>query len=234
MAPAANGLKDEFGVLEPLQSSGSVRGQVGELYNQLLSHEPPYTLIGHSWGAWLAWIFAAEHPEIVSHIILVGSGPFDEKYASGMMDARLNNLDAGDRQEAQELLTIMKARELTQAEFASFGRLMSKSDAYCQAPPLFEEDPLPPEPHVYESVWPEAAELRRSGKLLDLADKIKCKITFIHGTHDPHPYRGIKDVLKERGVDFGFILLDRCGHTPWKEQYAAEDFFAILKKLIKN
>ena len=234
MAPVANGLKDEFGVLEPLQSSCSVQGQVDELCNQLKDYEPPFTLIGHSWGAWLAWIFAAEHPKMVSHIVLVGSGPFDEKYTKGMMETRLNNLEAAERAEAKDLLAVMGSRELTKEEFSRFGTLMSKSDAYCEASSLHNEAPLPLTPDVYESVWPEAAALRKSGELLDMADKIKCKITFIHGTHDPHPYEGVRDELNKRGVDFEFILMDRCGHTPWKEKYAAEEFFATLKELIKG
>ena len=65
-----------------------------------------------------------------------------------------------------------------------------------------------------------------------MADDIKCKITFVHGASDPHPYQGIQDVLNERGVDFEFILLDKCGHSPWKEKYRARDFYNILSELI--
>lgn len=36
-------------------------------------------LIGHSWGAWLSFIFAATYPELIEKLILVGSGRFEEK-----------------------------------------------------------------------------------------------------------------------------------------------------------
>ena len=233
MAPVANGLKDELEVLEPLQSADSVMGQAEELYEQLKNYEPPFVLIGHSWGAWLAWIFAAYHPGMVKHLILVGSGPFDDNYAAGMMETRLNNLDAADREAAQILLGIMKNRKLNEEEFASFGSLMSKSDSYCEIESPYGESPLPAQPHIFESVWPEAATLRKSGELLQMADKIECKITVIHGKQDPHPYKGIRDVFAERGVGFEFILLERCGHTPWKEKYCYSVFFHKLKETLK-
>lgn len=232
MAAVANGLKSDFGVIEPLQSADSIDGQVEELHTQLKEFSPPFVLIGHSWGAWLAWMYAAKYPKMAEHIILVGSGPFEEKHTKDMMKIRLNNLDIDDMEEAKELIDIMKNRELTKDEFALFGKLMSKSDSYCLIENAYEEAPLPPEPHIFESVWPEAAELRRSGKLLGLVDKIKCKVTFIHGANDPHPYEGVQDVLNERGVDFEFILLDKCGHTPWKEKYKHVDFFKMIKILI--
>ena len=39
----------------------------------------------------------------------------------------------------------------------------------------------------------------------------------IHGDYDPHPASGVKEPLSRILRDFRFILLDHCGHTPWKE-----------------
>ena len=234
MAPVANGLKENFGIIEPLQSSDSISGQLDELYNQLKDFAPPFVLIGHSWGAWLVWMFAAKYPKMVRHIILVGSGPFDEKYTKDMMKTRLQNLCEEERMKINVLMRKLNTEKLTEKEFSAFGSLMSKTDTYCEADSLYKEDPLPAQPHIYESVWPEAAELRKSGKLLEMANKIKCKITFIHGKNDPHPFEGVQDVLNDYGVDFEFILMDKCGHTPWKEKYRAEVFFNLLKKLIEE
>ena len=232
MTPVAYSLENDFGVIEPLQSADSVQGQVDELNEQLAAFNAPKILIGHSWGAWLAWIYAAKYPDRVDHIILIGSGPFREEYTKGMMDKRLGNLDDEQRIRAKELLNIMENRELSQAEFAQLGKLMTQSDAYCEAEPLYPKAPLAPQPEIYESVWPQAAALRRSGELLAMAHKLKCKITFIHGKYDPHPYQGIRDVLNDEGVDFEFILLDKCGHSPWKEKYCAESFLKLLHALI--
>ncbi len=54
MAPVAQELAHERGVLEPLQTAETVDGQVEELRAVLETHANlPVTLIGWSWGAWL-------------------------------------------------------------------------------------------------------------------------------------------------------------------------------------
>ncbi len=81
MAPVARELASVCGTLEPLQTSASIDEQVQELQTILKTHgELPVTLVGHSWGAWLCFIFAALHPGYVRKLILIGSGPFEEKY----------------------------------------------------------------------------------------------------------------------------------------------------------
>ena len=77
MAAGAHELSSDRGVLEPLQTERSLHGQVEELTSQLQeSSDPPITLIGFSWGAWLSLILAAQYPHLVSRLILIGSGPF--------------------------------------------------------------------------------------------------------------------------------------------------------------
>jgi pimeloyl-ACP methyl ester carboxylesterase len=77
-------------------------------------------------------------------------------------------------------------------------------------------------------VWKEAKELRYSGKLLELGKKIQCPVVAIHGDYDPHPIEGIKDPLTRVLKDFRFILLKNCGHLPWLEKKARDNFFDIL------
>ena len=78
MAPLARELALRHGVLEPLQTASTIAGQVEEL-KELLEESAnlPVTLVGHSWGAWLGYIFAARHPGLVKKLILVSSGGFE-------------------------------------------------------------------------------------------------------------------------------------------------------------
>ena len=60
MAPVARELASGWGVLEPLQTSASLEGQIEELKTVLEKNgDLPITLVGFSWGAWLGFIFAA-------------------------------------------------------------------------------------------------------------------------------------------------------------------------------
>ena len=55
----------EKGIVEALQSQYSIAGLIEELYLQIICNcqEKP-TLIGHSWGAGLSFLFAGKYPKI--------------------------------------------------------------------------------------------------------------------------------------------------------------------------
>ncbi len=80
----SEGLADDFRVLEPWQRASSnmslsVAVHISDLH-QLISArcgEQPPALAGESWGAMLALAYAAEHPEKVGPLVLIGCGTFD-------------------------------------------------------------------------------------------------------------------------------------------------------------
>ena len=81
MAPVAKELSKNFGIIEPMQTEDSIVGQVEELYSILYEQaQMPITLIGHSWGGFLSLIFTSMYPELVSKLILISCGPFEDKY----------------------------------------------------------------------------------------------------------------------------------------------------------
>ena len=231
MAPVARELSSIRGVLEPLQTATTVDGQVKELKDVLEENAAfPVTLIGFSWGAWLSYIFAARYPSLVRKLILVGSGPYEEKYATGIMPTRLSRLGEKERAETLALMEILDdpATGDKDTAMARFGELTSKADSF---------DPLPHESEVLEcqqdinqNVWQQARELRISGELLELGKNITCPVVAIHGDYDPHPAEGIKDPLSRVLHDFRFLLLENCGHQPWMERGARDKFYGILKK----
>ncbi len=231
MAPVAKELSADYGVLEPLQTASSVEAQVRELKAVLLEHANlPVILIGFSWGAWLSLIFAALNPEFVRKLILIGCGSLEEKYATDIDAVRISHLNADKRAEVLKLLEILNnpAAENQQHAFARFGALYSKADAY---DPMNDEIVIENiQSDIFMSVWPEAAKLRRSGKLLEYALHIQCPVTAIHGDYDPHSAEGVREPLAAVMSDFRWILLERCGHKPWIERQAREEFYRVLRK----
>jgi len=248
MAPVAQELSGMCGILEPLQTEASLDGQVHELAEILKKKaDLPVTLIGWSWGAWLSFITTAEHPLLIKKLILVGSGPFEEQYALPIMKTRLGRLTKEEQKEAQSLMDALEdasnspavknkdTKDSKDTIMAKFGALISKADSYDPLPP-------PPLPHkdevlacnyrVYQQVWSEAHELRKSGKLLALASRITCPVVAIHGDYDPHPAEGVREPLSCILPDFKFVLLEKCGHHPWLERHAKKRFFDILRKEI--
>jgi pimeloyl-ACP methyl ester carboxylesterase len=228
MAPVAELLSRERGVLEPLQTAMSVEEQIEELRGAIESHgAPPVVLIGYSWGAWLSLLVAARYPTLVKKLLLVGSGPFEERYAVGIMATRLSRLSEVEAKEARSLIdALSSATGDTNASFARMGELLSKADAF---------DPLPNDAHgetndeIYRRVWPEAAELRRSGRLLEIARDVQCPVVAIHGDYDPHPAEGVSEPLSRVARDFRFVLIEKCGHTPWTERLAKVQFYEVVR-----
>jgi pimeloyl-ACP methyl ester carboxylesterase len=233
MAPVARALAAGRGILEPIQTATSLEGQVQELKGVLHVHgDLPITLIGFSWGAWLSFIVAARYPGMVRKLILVASGPFEERYVARLHATRMQRLDEAERAEFEATLRRLgdPTTEDKDALLERLGALASKSDAY---DPISDEadaaDHVGLRGDLFQSVWEQAAEMRRSGRLLALGRQLQCPVVAIHGDFDPHPAEGVRQPLSAVVPRFRFILLEKCGHRPWMERQARDPFYRALE-----
>ena len=232
MAEVAAELSSTAGVIEPIQKERNIKNEIEELHGLIAAHGSlPVVLIGHSWGAWLSVLTAASYPGDVSKLILVSSAPFEEVYAESIHATRMKRLTPAERAELSSVLQVFSSG-MTRAARDTADRLSTltlKSDSYD-----LKEEPRRAgaetiDSAIFKSVWGEASELRRSGKLLVEAKKLACPVVAIHGDSDPHPADGVKIPLAKTVENFRFIMLERCGHYPWREKHAAEKFYDILK-----
>jgi pimeloyl-ACP methyl ester carboxylesterase len=234
MAPVARELARNQSILEPLQTATSLAGQVEELRVTLESNTaPPVVLIGHSWGAWLSYIVAALHPALVRKLLLVASGPFDERYAAQLEATRLKRLNAKEQEEWQAISKALSdpVAQDKDALLARLGILASMTDTYDRIVTASEaSDAINPQGDVFQSVWATAAEWRRNGKLMELGRHIQCPVVAFHGDYDPHPAEGVQKPLSALLKDFRFVLLRNCGHTPWFERQARGGFYEAIQK----
>lgn len=229
MKPIAERLSTDFGILELLQTEKSVNGQIEELYQQLTSTaDLPVILIGHSWGAWLGFLFTNRYPKLISKLILIGAGSFVNKYNSDLMTVRLDRLNHADKNEAQGLIQKINSGDTDIKAFKRFGELMTIADSYDYQP--IENETIDLDMDIFQSVWQEASKLRDSNDLINFSDKITCPVVAIHGDYDTHPVEGVEKPLSKRLHDFKMIRLEKCGHTPWKERFAQTEFYEKLRK----
>ncbi len=234
MAPVASELATGWGVLEPIQTAMSLEGQVEELRMVLENNgDLPVTIIGFSWGAWLGFIVAARYPAIIKKLILVACAPYEEKYAAKIRETRLNRLSEEERTEFESIFRTLNdpAPEDRDTVFARLGVLATKADAY--DPEIDNSEEIDCRADIFQSIWPEAAKLRSSEQLLELANHIKCPVVAIHGDYDPHPAEGVQKPLSTILKSFRFILLKNCGHKPWIERQAKEEFLRVLKEEVR-
>ena len=231
MKPVAERLSSDFGVLELLQTEKTINGQVEEVQHQLDAFaELPVTLVGYSWGAWLAILFASLHKKYVKKLILISAGSLNSKYQPDIMQIRLERLKEQERVEVIQIMEDMDSGLSDNVQFARFGQLMNQADSYAYEP--MGNDLMEADVEINRKIWFEARSLRECGELLNFAGDIKCPVVVFHGDYDPHPLEGVKKPLSEKLEHFRFIKLKKCGHTPWHEKYARESFFDLLKNVL--
>jgi pimeloyl-ACP methyl ester carboxylesterase len=232
MAPVARKLSLRHGVIEPWQTADSIHGQVMELSHSVEQVAVlPVMLIGFSWGAWLSLLTASEYPELIQKVIIIGSGPFEEAYAPMISEVRRSRMTIEQRARVDSLMGKMSS-DTDDATLCEIGRLISAIDAY--DPLQSSDEDIQCSYTIYDRVWREASELRRSGRLLEQVMQVRCPVTAIHGDHDPHPAEGVEKPLSSRVDSFKFFLLQRCGHKPWIERHAKDLFYEVLKNEIEN
>lgn len=214
----------QIGVVEAIQSKYSIAELIEELYNQINDNcSDKVSLIGHSWGAWLVALFAEKYPELIERIILIGSGPLEDKYVSEIGARRFENLSEEDGEILQRLIH----NQATDEDMEKIPKVLEKSDNYClENKDLHRVDKT--DSQMHNIIWEEAAKLRTNGELLASFKQIKSKIVLIQGETDPHPARGIVIPLQENGVECETYILEKCGHSPFMEKYAKENFYKIL------
>jgi len=57
---------------------------------------------------------------------------------------------------------------------------------------------------------------------------------MLHGAADPHPGSMIRASLEPYLAHLEYREWDRCGHYPWLEKAAREDFFATVTAWIRQ
>lgn len=104
-------------------------------------------------------------------------------------------------------------------------------DNYC-ALPNSSNDMLYFDEEQHKALMKEIGEMRENGELLERVLKITCPVIAFHGTYDPHPVRGVSEPLESKLSNFRMITMEQCGHDPWKEVYARDEFFEKFFEIV--
>lgn len=229
LAGAARELGKHRGVWEPLQTRRDIPELVEELCEQLAPADQPLTLAGHSWGAWLGILYAALFPQRVKHLVLISCPPLTDAFVPQILQRRLALLTPQEAANCRQALSVLEQHapgDKAQA-LETVHTLTQKTDFI--APCAYDDRLLELDEKQYAAVWPQAVRLRSSGKLLEAAKKVVCPVSVLHGAQDPHPVQGVLEPLRSCGITPQSLVWEKCGHSPFAETYAREEFYRFLR-----
>ncbi len=230
LAGAARELGRHRGVWEPLQTRHSIPELLEELHKQLAGASEPLTLAGHSWGAWLGILYASLFPQHVKHLVLISCPPLEDKFVPQILQRRLALLPPAEAAQYKHAQAVLEHHAAGNPQHAleTLQSLTQQTDFFC--PCNYDDRGLELDEQQYAAVWPQAAHLRSSGKLLAYARQLRCPVSLLHGAQDPHPVQGVLEPLQACGIQPQQIIVwEKCGHSPFAETYAHEDFYRFLQ-----
>ena len=236
MADLAEPLSGNYGVLGYVQRrSGdialSVARHIEDLQSIIEAHCPecPPVLLGSSWGAMLALAFGATYPNAVSGLAIVGCGCFDEESRSKIDGIRQARIRPEHCEEIERLNN----------EVADLGKriglihqLIDYVDNYQKVP--CEEVEFDFDPEAFNQTWNDMLRLQREGFYPARFANIGVPVLMVHGDYDPHPGNMIRKSIQTFVPHLQYSELEKCGHEPWREVHARDQFFQLLEEWLSG
>lgn len=236
MKPVALELSKNYSVLEPLQSKLTVQQQIDELKDQITKYSnEPLTLLGSSWGAMLALLFTSQNQYMIKKLILVGCGTFTKEDSAIADEVRNKRFTLEQKNKLNELMQVIDALpEKEQNEkMREFAAIFDVSDKYFSIYNNKELENL--NWNIFKNVWEDFVKLRETPNYIKSEFlKINVPVTLMHGDYDPHPIKEIYSFLKDCIPQTKLYELKKCGHYPWIEKYAKDDFYKIINEELKS
>lgn len=231
MAPVARGLADSFRVLEPFQrGSGAepltVARHVADLDELVRSHcggaRP--ALVGSSWGAMLTLAYAAAHPSSAGPLVLIGCGTFDPAARARMRAVIQERMSSYLRRRLERLPEEFPDPD---ERFKASGDLILPLYSYQLLTTDQEVEAC--DARANQETWEDMVRLQEEGVYPAAFAAIDASVLMLHGAHDPHPGRMIRASLAPYLPQLEYCEWERCGHYPWMEKAARDQFFSVLR-----
>jgi len=174
-------------------------------------------LVGHSWGGMLAMAYAAEHPDRVDRLILIGSGGPTLEFAQWFSDNITMRLRPEDIEAAERWQSEMERGADRDKAFGEDIKARLPGYFFDRAKALeFAAQFKAEESHVdvNEALW---ADLGKTYDLRDGLKKLARPVLIVQGHQDPIGDKTAEDIHQLiAGSTLAYI--NKCGHFPWLEQ----------------
>lgn len=228
MKPVALELSQKCGILEPLQTKHTLEEQINELKEQILEYtNEPITLLGSSWGAILALFFTSQYQNMVRDLILVGCGVFTKEALNIADNIRMSRLTQEQKIRLDEVLKLLDSSQENKELVKEMSRMLDITDKYNPIMNNGELENL--DWNVFTNVWNDFTKIIENTDYIKfIFSKITISVTLIQGDYDAHLAKEVYEFLKESISQTKLYELKKCGHYPWIEKYAKDEFYKII------
>jgi proline iminopeptidase len=182
-------------------------------------------LLGYSWGALLAMLYAIEYPHRVASLALVSPAPAAASERPGYETklAARNNTP-----ELKAARAALQSSDLRQKDLEAYGRRLFELavSGYFHDPARARElTAFRVTGRTQQAVWDS---LGTEYDLRPALRKLKVPAMVLHGDDDPIPLNTARATAEALGAEF--VVLPHAGHVPYVE--AAEEFTAALDRFL--
>ena len=177
------------------------------------------TLCGYSWGGLLALLYLLEHPERVERLALVSPASptaadrrqFDEEFARRMA--------APEIARAREELRASGLREKDAAAYQRRAFALSVAGYFRDFRDAKNLTPFRVNARTQQAVWDSLGEYDLRTRLRDPSPFPRPPSLIIHGTFDPIPIAGSRELAQLLGADLVELPVGHCPHVEATEQF---------------
>ena len=186
------------------------------------------TVVGHSWGAMLAVLFACSYPQLLHNLILVGCGPLNE--TQGVEFQNELNLRFGDRREYYDELwdAIGDERDERRQQQLANKYITEMMEIYQKDPVSGVE--VQPRQWDYQgacSTMCESDDFVFTNRYEEALAEIAVPVTIINGADDVMSSESLFSLMKKYIPHVKTIEIAGAGHYPWVGR-GREKFLRVL------
>jgi proline iminopeptidase len=190
------------------------------------------TILGHSWGGFLAMSYAITHPEAVNTLILLNTMPASSEEFS-LFEKEVTERLAPYQMEVEALERTQEFLVGDPLTIEKYYRIYFRT--YCYNPAKADLLNLRMTPTAFvnalkvDKIFQQ--ELFRAYSIHDQLKKITASTLIIHGDSDPIPSITARKIHKEI-PESSYIELQNCGHFPYVE--SPEELFRALNEFLQR
>lgn len=179
------------------------------------------TLCGYSWGGLLAVLYLLEHPNRVGRLALVSPASITAAYRAEFERRFAERMKAPEIVRAREELRDSGLRERDPTAYRRRAFELSVAGYFHEFADATRLTSFRVTARTQDAVWKSLGEYDLRPKLRELASRSPVPSLVVHGTFDPIPIEGTRELAGLLQAEFVELPVGHCPHVEATERFVA-------------